>query len=145
MARYLIVAHQTAASFELVDFARALSERDPDTSFVLLVPAKPAALPPTWEEGEVREIARRRAREAKIVLLGAGVNLVEARIGDPSPLQAVEDELCERPGYDGIVVSTFPPGISRWLHSDLPNRLRRHFGLPVEHVVATSVCARQTA
>jgi hypothetical protein len=145
MARYLIVAHQTAASYELVDFTRALSERDPDACFVLLVPAKPATLPPTWEEGEVREIARRRAMEARIVLLGAGVNLLEARVGDPSPHQAVEDELRERPGYEAIVVSTFPPGISRWLHGDLPNRLRRHFGLPVHHVVATSLCARQTA
>jgi hypothetical protein len=137
MARYLMVAHQTAASPELIERARALAAAQPGTEFVLLVPATPPGhLLHNWEEGEVRDIARRRARTAAEQLLAAGVPVVDARIGDASPLQAVEDELLERPDYDGIVVSTFPPGVSRWLRGDLPARLRRRYDLPVEHVVA---------
>ena len=146
MALYLIVAHQTAASPELVERIRALARRDPEARFTLVVPATPAThLLRSWDEGEVREIARRQAREAMRVLAAAGVPLVAARIGDASPMQAVEDELRDYPGPTGIVVSTFPPGISRWLRSDLPARLRRRYGLPVEHVVAAPTPASSPA
>jgi hypothetical protein len=57
-------------------------------------------------------------------------------VGSHAPLEAVADELSMQPDYAGIVVSTFPPGLSRWLRVDLPNQLRRRFRLPVEHVVA---------
>ncbi|HKE99237.1 MAG TPA: hypothetical protein VKG45_09945 [Actinomycetes bacterium] len=137
MARYLVVAHQTAASPELIRRARELAAEDPAAEFVLLVPATPAThLLGGWEEGEVREIAQRRAREASAALAAAGVNLTGARIGDASPMQAVEDTLREDPPFDVIVVSTFPPGISRWLRADLPGKLRRRCLQPVEHVVA---------
>jgi hypothetical protein len=63
--------------------------------------------------------------------------VVTFRIGVASPLQAVDAELREHTGYDGIVLSTLPPGRSRWLRSDLPIRLRRLHRLPVEHVIAT--------
>jgi hypothetical protein len=139
MARYLVVAHQTAASPELIRRTRELTAEDPSAEFVLLVPATPVThLLGGWEEGEVRDIAQRRAQEASVALRAAGVNVTAARIGDASPMQAVEDELQERPGYDHIVVSTFPPGVSRWLRADLPGRLRRRCVQPVEHVVAAS-------
>ena len=38
--------------------------------------------------------------------------------------------------FDRIIVSTFPPGISRWLGADLINRLGRSVDIPVTHVVA---------
>jgi hypothetical protein len=34
------------------------------------------------------------------------------------------------------VLSTFPPGISRWLRGNLPAILQRRTRLPVDHVVA---------
>jgi hypothetical protein len=137
MARYLVVAHQTAASPELIERARALAAEHPGAEFVLLVPATPVAhLLHTWEEGEVREVALRRARAANDALVAAGVNIVDTRIGDASPMQAVDDELSEHHGYDAILLSTFPPGVSRWLKGDLPAALRRRSGLPVEHVIA---------
>jgi hypothetical protein len=136
MARHLIVAHQTAASPELVDRVRQLAERDPQAEFVLLVPATPTSHLLTWEEGEARQLAGRRAREASAALRAAGVEVVDARVGSHSPLEAVGDELRAEPGYAGIVLSTFPPGLSRWLKGDLPNQLRRRYRLPVEHVVA---------
>jgi LmbE family N-acetylglucosaminyl deacetylase len=136
MARHLIVAHQTAGSPELVDRVRQLAERDPEAEFVLLVPATPTSHLLTWEEGEARQLAALRAGEASEALRAAGVEVVAARVGSHSPLEAVGDELRAEPGYAGIVLSTFPPGLSRWLKGDLPNQLRRHYRVPVEHVVA---------
>jgi hypothetical protein len=136
MARHLIVAHQTAGSPELVDRVLELAERDPKAEFVLLVPATPTGHLLHWEEGEARQLAALRAREASGALRTAGVEVVAARVGSHSPLEAVADELSMQPDYAGIVVSTFPPGLSRWLRVDLPNQLRRRFRLPVEHVVA---------
>ena len=136
MARHLIVAYQTAGSPELVDRVRQLAERDPEAEFVLLVPATPTSHLLTWEEGEARQLAGLRAREASEALRAAGVEVVAARVGSHSPLEAVGDELRAEPGYAGIVVSTFPPGLSRWLKGDLPNQLRRRYRVPVEHVVA---------
>ena len=39
MARYLVLAHQTASSPELVERVTALAGTDPSSEFVLLVPA----------------------------------------------------------------------------------------------------------
>jgi hypothetical protein len=65
MARYLIVAHQTAGSPELLERVRALAAADPEAEFTLLVPATPTGhLLHNWEEGEARQLARRRATEA---------------------------------------------------------------------------------
>ena len=62
--------------------------------------------------------------------------VAEARVGSHSPLEAVADELQAHPGYDRIVLSTFPPGVSRWLKGNLPAILQRRFRLPVEHVTS---------
>jgi hypothetical protein len=66
----------------------------------------------------------------------AGIPVAAARVGSHSPLEAVGDELQAHPGYDRIVLSTFPPGVSRWLKGNLPAILERRFRLPVDHVVA---------
>ena len=142
MARYLIVAHQTAGSPELLERVKELAAGDPAAEFTLLVPATPTDhLLHNWEEGEARQLARRRAEEATRRLTDAGVNVTASRIGSHSPLEAIGDELMARPGYDRIVLSTFPPGISRWLKGDLPAQLRRRFRLPVDHVVAAPTTA----
>jgi hypothetical protein len=137
MARYLIVAHQTAGSPELLERVKALAGADPAAEFTLLVPATPTGhLLHNWEEGEARELARGRAQDATRRLTEAGVTVAAARVGSHSPLEAVGDELQARPGYDRIVLSTFPPGVSRWLKGNLPAILERRFRLPVDHVVS---------
>lgn len=56
-------------------------------------------------------------------------------VGDPRPLQAIDDVLLRGERFDGIVLSTLPPGISRWLRLDLPHRVEAQLGLPVTHLV----------
>lgn len=137
MAQYLIVAHQTATSPELLDRVSELAGQDPVASFTILVPATPVVHLLTWEEGETNEIASQRGREAKSLFEARGLKVAETKVGDDSPLLAIEDELSAQPGkYDAIVLSTLPPGISRWLRLDVHNQAERKFGIPVFQVLA---------
>ncbi|MGI8685870.1 MAG: hypothetical protein ACR2MO_12440 [Acidimicrobiales bacterium] len=49
--------------------------------------------------------------------------------------------MLERPPFDEILLFTHPPGVSRWLHQDLPHRAQRQFAIPVTHVVAEPASA----
>jgi len=63
---------------------------------------------------------------------------VDGAVGDANPLLAVRDQLDAGHQFDLVVVSTLPPGLSRWLRKDLATRIHRSCGLPVHHVVAPS-------
>lgn len=54
----------------------------------------------------------------------------EGELGDPDPMVAATDVL-ERFEADEILVSTLPPGISRWLKMDFASRLDRKVEVPV--------------
>jgi hypothetical protein len=61
MGRYLVVAHQTAAGPRLREALQQQAAIDPGATFVVLVPATPVRHLLTWEEGETRAVAMRRA------------------------------------------------------------------------------------
>jgi hypothetical protein len=128
MRSYLLVAHQTAQSEELLSVARGLHREDPTCQFVMLVPATPVAHMLVWEEGETREVAQRAADLARARLEEHGLNVVEATIGDADPVHAIGDELRKsRRPFGAIVLSTLPAGLSRWLGLDIISRVRRHY------------------
>ena len=103
----------------------------------MLVPATPVVHLLTWEEGETQAVARLRAAEAKQRFESSALRVEAAKVGDASPMLAIEDELRKNPGkYDAIVLSTLPPGFSRWLGMDVHDRAERKFDLPVIRVVA---------
>jgi bacterioferritin len=140
MPRYLLVAHQTASSQELVHVVRGLVEQNPAAEFVLLVPETPVEELLDWQEGDSRTIARRSAEMARTHLGGVGANLLRIDIGDPSPLKAIEDVLSkDGEPFDAIILSTLPLQRSRWMAFDQPHRIERRFRLPVIHVVGHSV------
>ena len=135
MSRYLIVTHQTALSPDLQRKVKALVAEDALAEFAVLVPEAPGSTF-TWE-GETVDVARQRAEAAKALLEEtAQARVFRTAVGAPEPLQAITDELLGHPGYDALVISTLPPGISRWLKLDLVHRAERKFGLRVVHVVA---------
>ena len=137
IAHYLVVAHQTSTSPELLQRVSELASDDPHTTFTILVPATPVAHLLTWEEGETQTIARNRAEKARTLFEEQGVQVEGTKVGDASPLLAIDDELRAQPQqYDGIVLSTLPAKISRWLRLDVHNQSERKFGIPVIHVVA---------
>lgn len=135
MARYLAVAHQTSESDEFVKALHAATADDPEAQVVLVVPATPVQhLLDTWTEGQVERIAEARAIAARDRLESAGVPVIDARVGDARPFEAVVDAL-NLDDYDEIIVSTFPKGLSRWLHMDVIHRLEQKYRRPITHVV----------
>ena len=140
MTRYLVVAHQTATSPELLQRLSQLAVDDPEATFALLVPATPVPHLLVWEEGESEAVARRKTEDAGSLFQSACLKVARAQVGDASPLLAIEDELRARPGvYDAIVLCTLPPGISRWLRLDVHNQAESKFDMPVIHVMAQSL------
>ena len=136
MRRYLVVAHQTAISDALdrqVDACRDAGE----CTFHLIVPVThPHG---AWSDGSVNAAAEARVAEALDHFRQRGVEMTGA-VGDVSPVRAVGDALIES-DYDEVILSTLPPGPSRWLHQDVPHRLERSIDIPVTHVVAATVPA----
>ena len=140
MSRYLILAHETAASPRLIQRVVEIRGEDPEAEFLLLVPATPVKhLLLRRREGPEGRVAEQRAKEARSAFSAAGVQLAETRIGDASPLQAVTDEMTRDPApqYTAVIISTLPKEQSRWLRLDLPKQVQAQHGVPVIHVQAT--------
>jgi hypothetical protein len=93
----------------------------------------------TWSEGEVRRRAELRLEDARRAFTTAGL-AVSGEVGDSIPVEAVEHAI-HRDGdaFDGIIVSTLPHGISKWLGLDVPSRLKRKTGLDVRHIMGADV------
>jgi hypothetical protein len=132
--RVLVVANRTAESTELVDALRARAVEGP-AEFTLLVPSTPHGI--AWAAdmfagGEEAEEHRQAFVER---LRRDGLDIKQARVGDPDPLAATQDEVNAN-DYDEVIVSTLPLHISKWLRVDLPRKVEHATGLPVRHVVA---------
>jgi hypothetical protein len=54
----------------------------------------------------------------------------DGAVGDPDPMKAIEKTLAQR-RFEEIILSTLPPGISRWLAWDLPHRVRARTDVPL--------------
>lgn len=132
MRRYLVVANQTLAGEALASKIRELARRE-RCSFHIVVPATPPR-DHAWTEGEARATARRRLEVALSRFRTLALE-ADGEVGDASPMLAIEDALREHGPFDAVVLSTLPPGMSRWLRLDLPHRVGSVFGLPVHHVI----------
>jgi hypothetical protein len=137
-ARVLVVAHKTAATPALIEAVRERAARSPAT-FTLLVPNPAHGLhaivdPEDQEEGEGKQVL-----ELAIPLLeDAAGGPVEGMVGDPSPMNAIQDAI-NLHGFDEVIISTLPAKVSKWLKLDLPSKVSG-LGLPV-----TTVTARERA
>jgi hypothetical protein len=132
MRRYLVVGNQTLRSARLLRELRTLTAVGP-CSFHLVVPATNPHAHAFWTEGEAHAVALDRLGEAIAHFAERGI-VVTGHVGDGNPIAAVTDALL-RDEFDAVVVSTLPPGLSRWIHQDLPRRLERRMALPVRHVI----------
>ena len=138
--RILVVANQTACGDELLEVVEGRLQRGP-CHFTLLVPATPPAEHATWTEGDARALAKGRMTEALARFRAAGADDAQGVVGDANPVRAIDDLLLDR-SFDEIILSTFPPGVSRWLRLDLPRRVEQRFSLPVTTVIADRQPAR---
>ena len=124
-ANVLVIANETVVGGPLLDKIRERARRGP-ASFLLICPQSDVTMAAHPE-------AERRLRRALTILRGEGIE-AHGQVAHPDPFtaaaNAVQDER-----IDEIIVSTFPgEKQSNWLRGALVNRLRKHTGLPVEHV-----------
>ena len=61
----------------------------------------------------------------------------DGAVSDPDPMKAIRKALAQR-SFDEIILSTLPPGLSRWLAWDLPRRVRRRTDIPLTVITAPS-------
>jgi hypothetical protein len=132
LRRYLVVANQTLGGELLLARIRELARHGP-CQFHLVVPATPPR-DHVWTEGEARATAKARLDTA-LSHLGALDAAVDGEVGDGNPMLAIGDAIRDRGPFDEILLSTLPPGLSKWLKVDLPHRVQSSFGLPVTHIV----------
>jgi hypothetical protein len=132
--RYLVVANLTLGSEQLTLLIQRRLQRGP-CSFHVVVPASPDPSTMTWAEGDVHRAARSRLDQALSMFRTLHAD-VTGEVGDGMPLLAIEDAV-RTETFDEIIVSTLPPGVSRWIGLDLPTRIAGRFGVPVTHVTSS--------
>jgi hypothetical protein len=133
-ARVLVVAHKTAATPALIEAVRERAARGP-AKFTLLVPNPVHGLHTVVDAEDVEESEGQTVLELAVPLLedAAGAP-VEGMVGDPSPMNAIQDAI-NLHGFDEVIISTLPARVSKWLKLDLPSKVTG-LGLPVTTVTA---------
>jgi hypothetical protein len=115
--RVLVVANRTAATPLLLDEVNRRAEAGA-CRFTLLIP-----------DADIRSAGDWTLDAALPELERAAGGPVEGLVDGPYPLESVYETL--RTGaYDEVIVSTLSRRFSRWLHRDLPGRIRA-LGFPV--------------
>jgi hypothetical protein len=131
--RILVIANETVAGAALREEVRDVAEGY--RSHVLVVcPALNSPLRHwTSDEDGARATAQERLARSLRELNRVGID-ARGEIGDPDPVQAIEDAL-RTFGADVIVISTHPEGRSNWLERGVVSSARERFAVPVRHVV----------
>ena len=140
MRSYLVVGNQTLAGPELTaPIAERIAAGDP-TKFHVVVPATPVQEGFTWDEDKAYAAARDRleAMVGHLKTMGAEAT---GEVGHKDPVEAARDALRRHPA-DEVILSTLPPGISRWLGQDAPTRLKAAIAVPVVVVTAAPAGAK---
>ena len=133
-ARVLVVANRTAATPAL---AKAVAERAAASPavFTLLVPNTAHGLDRMVNPEDADRAAAGAVLELALPLLEeAAGGHIDGVIGDHNPMDAIQDAINMR-GFDEIILSTLPARVSRWLHTDLPSKVKG-LGLPVTTITA---------
>lgn len=131
--RVLLVADQTAQSPELIA-AVAHRAADGPCAFTLLVPARAHGLHRLIDpEDQGTEEAQMRLSAALGPLSEAAGTPIAGVVGSYEPIAAVQDAL-NLIGFDEVIISMLPARMSRWLHLDLPRKVRG-LGVPVTEVM----------
>ncbi|MDQ6744776.1 MAG: hypothetical protein M3Z27_01960 [Actinomycetota bacterium] len=131
-AHVLVIAHQTAATEPLLEAIHERVRRGPAT-FHLVVPRQAHGMHRVVDPQDAGGDEAARVLQAALPRLSeAAGSEVQGSVGDSEPLMAIHDAV-NRGGYDEIIISTLPLGVSRWLKLDLVSKASG-LGLPVTHV-----------
>jgi len=139
MRRYLVVANQTLLGDPLLGRIRDCLAAGP-CQFHLVVPATHAPGRSIQVESRDHAFAVKRLGEGLERFRALGI-AVQGEVGDARPMDAIRDAIRTAGPFNEIILSTLPPGLSRWLHQDLPHRIARTFELRTSVVVMARAAA----
>jgi hypothetical protein len=131
--RILVIANETVAGRRLRE-AIAAAGKGYRANVLVVTPALNTPLK-HWvsDEDEARAAAEERLGRSIRELDRSGLS-ARGEVGDPDPVQAIEDAL-RTFGADEIIISTHPEGRSNWLERGVVTQARERFAVPITHVV----------
>ncbi len=123
--RYVVVGNQTLGSKKLSDeIAKLVAMPGPSRFHVVL---------PMHTNDELATVRHRLETQLELIEnLGARAS---GEVTDGDAMVAIESAI-KVDGTEGVILSTFPHGMSRWLRADLAGRAEKQLSVPVTHVVA---------
>jgi hypothetical protein len=132
--RVVLVANETVSASGVRDRIKQLVGGDSAEVYVVA----PALTETRFQQvaGQVDEAivaARERLESSLEALREAGI-AATGDVGESDPNLALGDALRRFPA-DEVVISTHPPGRSKWLEQDVVEKARGETGVPVTHVV----------
>jgi hypothetical protein len=142
MARYLIVANQTIGGEQLTAKLDELVSAG-SSAFRFLVPVTDSEGTQQWDYPPIdrhipdahriaRVLAEGRLEHELARLRRSGIE-ASGEVVDALPVGRAQ-ELLHEEHFDGVVVSTLPRRLSRWLIWDLPHRIASVCDVPVTQV-----------
>jgi hypothetical protein len=142
MAHYLVVANQTIGGEELTAKLDELATAGSCT-LRFLVPVTDTEGTHQWDYPPIdrlvpdahqiaRVLAEARLEHELARLQRSGI-AATGEVVDEQPVERAQ-ELLHEGGFDGVIVSTLPRRLSRWLIRDLPHRMAGVSDVPVIHV-----------
>ena len=131
---YLVMAHQTVGSPQLLRALLEIQANEPEAEFVLVIPE--IGRRPEGDGPEVLAAEHERRSSAVRALEESGVRIERVEVSERIAIDALEHELkSHATRFKGTILSTLPKGMSWWLDSGLVDRAAS-FGPPVLHVVS---------
>ncbi|MEA2144076.1 MAG: hypothetical protein QOI64_2506 [Solirubrobacteraceae bacterium] len=129
--RVLVVANRTLQGEELA----ARLRRRGDSELRIVAPILVSRVRYLASDVD-REIAAAHERLTAALIWASSEGIqASGKVGDPNvALGAIEDEL-RLFAADEVLISTYPPGKSNWLETDIVERLQDELDIPVTHVV----------
>ena len=129
--RVLVVTTAPLAEAVVHDRVRAHLGED-DAELKIVVPAAKMT-PLQWlasDEARARDQAERTAEESVGAVEG---DVVETEVGDPDPVQAIEDALRTFAAEEVVLVTEAGEEAS-WLEEDAGAQAKERFGVPITHL-----------
>ena len=129
----LVVANRTLQGEELAASLRRRAIDGSELRIVAPILVSRARYLASDVDKEIKE-AHQRLAAALAWAQSEGLQ-ASGKVGDPNvALGAIEDEL-RLFAADEVLISTYPPGRSNWLETDIVKRLEEELDIPVKHVI----------
>jgi hypothetical protein len=138
MRRILVVAHRTLGGQHLLDeVGRRIKAGDCSVHLVVPIHHPMGAFAEARCIADAEQVLAEGCRRVRD-LDPTGSIEVTGEVGDANPVYAVQCVQNRGEAIDEIILSTLPPGPSRWLKADAPSRMAKAFpGVPVFHVLGS--------